>query len=966
MGVAYKQVRILAAFCAALFALCLFLLLPVNTHASAEEINATSADSPSNTNVKTIRVGYYESRNFLEGANSDIKSGYGYEYLQRVGSYAGWRFEYVYGNWNELYTKLINGEIDLLPGVSYIEKHASDALIPSLSMLDETFYIYRSVFDDSIAGGNISSLSGKRVGIVSGSSSERSFTVWRSDNNCDAQVVPFSSASVMHQAFDAGEIDTFVSSDNVAHDFEGVIPIEIVGKDPYYLAVSKDRPDLLSELNNVQAVIQSQDRAFIDELKIRYSADSAASVYLTSDEINWIEEHNTLVVGYLNNYLPYSDTDDKGNATGLMVDVLTATIDSLPIEWEPNITFLPFDDQQSLYDSLKSGNIDMAFPVGGETWYAEKNRFLRSSAVVSASMELALLDNSEFEAATKRIAVNKHNLLQQNYASLYYPDAEFVECESIDDCLLAVARGRAGSTIVNGLRASALLSSYAHFTTVQLPKSDDRCFGVMEGNGTLLQLINRGLGIIGGSYGENVSYHYTKELFTYTINDFIRDNWVALVAALLLIIVLSILAAVRHFRKMREENQREVEQNRRLEEALMQAEQASKAKDVLLGNFSHDIRTPLNGILGILDLNANCNDVSTIKENKKKAQQAAQQLLGMVDDLLEMSELKSGNVEIGEESFSLLTVVNDVLTETKELADREGISVTCANALPDEYDNRLIPKEVEELLGSNQVVGSAIYVQKVLFGIFDNAVRYNVENGSVEWRVSLDSLDQNRVFFTFDVCDTGQGMSKEYLVRLFEPFSQAQTTARSLYPGSGLGMPIARSLVELMDGTLDVESTLGVGTKVRLRIPFVVDKQKNNHENTHQRSGGVKGMCVLLAEDNELNLEISQCALEREGVKTIPVRDGAQAVQAFKESTVGSIDAIVMDVMMPVMNGCDATKAIRELQRPDSQNVPIIALTANVANENRKKALDVGMNEYLEKPVDFGRLISVLARYRQR
>ena len=945
------------ALCVAFLVACLLVLVPAGKVALAEE---------SATDVQTVRVGYYESHGFLEGAADGVpKSGYGYEYMQRAASYAGWHLEYVYGSWNELYEKLANGEIDMLPGVSRIGTHIDAALFPSVSMLCETFYVYRGVFDDSLAGNDIGSFSGKRIGVVSDSNSEINFDAWYADNGCDAQVVRCASVADMRQAFNAGELDAFVSSDNIAHDFEGVIPVEIVGKEPYYLAISKNRSDLLGKLNDVQSIMNSQDRAFLNELQIRYAADSAASAYLTPAETAWIENTPTLTVGYVNNYLPYCDTDKNGNATGLMVDVLSAALDSLPVAWEPDITFKAFDDQRDLFDALKSGEVDLAFPVGGETWYAEANGFLQSSAVVSPSMELVFCDDRDFSDAAARIAVNKHNLLQQNYVKTYFPDADLVECESITDCLSAVRDGRANGTIVNGLRAGALLNSQTHLVSAQLPASDDRCFGVMQGNGTLLQIINRGLGIIGENYGTNVSYHYTEGLFTYTLGDFVRDNWVAFAVAAAIVAALIVALAVRHFRRMRAENQREIEQNRRLEEALAQAERASKAKDVLLGNLSHDIRTPLNGILGVMDVNASCADDQQVKDNMQKAKRAANQLLCLVDDLLEMSELKSGAVEIGSESFALAPIVDDVLADVCEQAKEAGVSVVCADAALDGCSCSQVPGAAARFLGDAQVIGSPVYVRKVLFNVFDNAVRYNVSGGSVAWSVSLEPAESGRVLFTCTVRDTGEGMSEEYLTRLFEPFSQARATARSLYPGSGLGMPIARSLVELMGGSIDVQSTLGKGTQVVVRIPFSLDQRKGDAAGARDVRAGVAGMHILLAEDNDLNREITQCVLEREGAKVLLARDGAQALAAFKAAPTGSIDAVVMDVMMPVMNGLEATRAIRGLSRPDAQSVPIIAMTANAFEEDRKKALDAGMNEHLGKPVDSARLIAVLARCRR-
>ena len=920
-------------------------------------------DSPSAETLTTVRVGYYESRNFLTGASDDdTKRGYGYEYLQRAASYAGWRFEYVYGTWDELYDQLARGEIDMLPGVSCTDEHAREVLFPSTSMLNETYYVYRSTFDGSITETDSSTLTGKRIGVVEDTNSERNFTEWLVKEGCEPVVVPYPSASEMREAFASGAIEGFVSSDNVAYSIEDAIPALIVGREPYYLAVAPGKEALLEKLNDVQSIMYSQDRAFLDELQIRYAADSSASAYLSSAETEWIETHPSLTVGYLNDYLPYCDTGSDGNATGLMVDVLGAMFDSLPVSWTPTISYRAFDDQGDLFAALKAGEIDVAFPVGGETWYAESNGFLRSSAVTSPAMELVYKGSASFDDAVKTVAVNRHNLLQQNYTSMYFPDAEIVECSSIGDCLAAVREGRAGATVVNGLRASALLNSEADLVSVQLPDSDDRCFGVMTGNGVLLQILNRGLGIVGENYGMNVSYRYTEGLFTYSIFDFVRDNWQVLVAIAAVIAVAAVVLVALRFRKMRREKEREAEQNRLLEQALDQAERAIEAKDVPLGNLSHDIRTPLNGILGVMDVNASCEDEAMVKENIAKARAAARQLLCLVDDLLEMSKLKSGDVEIASEPFDIADVMADVLSGVKSQAKEAGVTIVCKDSQKRGCDDDALCRALEALRGV-RVVGSPTYVRQVLTNVFDNAVRYNKQGGSVVWDASVELAEDGKAWFACSVSDTGRGMDPEAQNHLFEPFYQGEKGARSIYPGSGLGMAIASSLVELMGGSIDVQSASGEGTTISLRVPFDFAERACPLSETGQAQS-IAGMRILLVEDNDLNLEITQCVLEREGAAVELARNGEQAVRAFEASPVGSIDAVVMDIMMPVMDGYEATRAIRALDRADAATVPIIAITANVFDDDRARALAAGMNEHLPKPLDPDCLVAALNKLR--
>ena len=899
-----------------------------------------------------MKIGYYESRDFQEGAADGArKSGYGYEYLQRVASYAGWHYEYVYGTWTELYQKLCDGEIDMLAGVSETEGREHRVKFPSSSMLSETFYIYDDASNETIDGDDPATFAGARIGVVAGSNAQTAFDEWLGETGCGATAVEFATFDDMRAAFDAGDVVAIVSADNVVHGEADMAPAQIVGKAPYYLAVANGRSDLLMRLNEVLAIMNSQDRVFLDSLQSRYAADSSVNVYITADEKRWMAQHATLTVGYLDDYLPYCDTDSDGRATGLMVDVLGEMLDRLPGDWTPDIQTRAFANQADLIAAVNNGEIDLAFPVGGGSWYAEEHHFLLSSPVVSPSMNLVArgIDNLADEPAS--VAVNSNNLLQRLYVERAFPDAAIVECDSIDDCLSAVVSGKAVATVVNGLRASALLSSEPALASLQLPESDDRCFGASEENGVLLQLVNRGLGIIGENYGTDASYDYTAGLFKYTFYDFLSDNWAVIAAIATLACAAAVALAYRRYRRLCRENMREIEQNRRLGEALAQAERASHAKDELLANLSHDMRTPLNGILGMMDINDSCDDPAVARANREKARSAARQLLGLVDDLLEMSKLKSGDFQMAREEFLLADVVDAALADVRAYAAGADVTVL--------YSGH------SRALSAMRVVGSPTYMRQILMSVLDNAVRYNKSGGRVVLEADL-ARGESRARFTCSITDTGVGMSEEYVARIFEPFSQGEQSARSVYQGSGLGMAIVKSLVEFMGGEVVVESHAGQGTRVGISLPFdVAEVCEAGH--AANAAPSIEGMRVMVVEDNDLNLEIAKCVVERAGAKVVAVaRDGAQAVETFAASPAGSIDAILMDVMMPVMNGYDAARAIRRLPHEDARGVIIVALTAKAFESDRAEALAAGMDEHLPKPLDAERMIAVLARCRRQ
>lgn len=902
--------------------------------------------------LQTVRVGYYESRNFTEGAKNGVsKSGYGYEYLQRAAGYAGWRIEYVYGTWDELYDQLRQGTIDMLPGVSATAEHREQVSFPESSMLSETFYLYGK--DSSVATDrdDASSYAGKRIGVVAGSNASNVFERWRAAEGIEPEVVTYPSFSVMHKAFKRGQLDALVSSDNVAYAADDIAPAVILGTEPYYLAVAPGKTELLDKLNQVLAIMNSQDRIFLDELQNRYAADSSVRVYLSSDEEAWLAEHRTLTVGYLDEYLPYCDKTEDGDATGLMVDVITALLDGLPKGREPDLKVLAFTSQKDLLAALKAGKVDVAFPVSANASFAEQNGYLASSAVVSPTMDLVLKTGSDVQKSIKRVAVNRNNLMQRAYVENELGAGKLIKCDSIDECLDAVKEGRADSTVVNGLRVGALLRSEKNLYQVQLPEEDARCFAVASGNGVLLRLLNRGLGMLGEDYGTNASSRYLAGLYRYTVVDLINDHLPWVIVGSVTVVVMIAAAGVHHARKLRRENEHEAEQNQRLEDALARAERASRAKDVMLTNLSHDIRTPLNGILGVMDVNSSCDDPDLVRENTKRARTAARQLLGLVDDLLELTQLRSGDVEVDHEAFSLSAVLDGVLKEFAPQAEEAGVD--------------LRHRSHSAALDTVWVYGSPTYVRQVFANVLDNAVRYNRRGGHVVWECGLTGDGPENAVLTCSIEDDGVGMSQEFLGRVFEPFQQERVDARSVYPGSGLGLPIVQALLELMGGTIDISSELGEGTTAVVSIPFALAEGPEPVTVTPASFDGLAGMRVLLAEDNELNLDITRYVLEHAGAaRVVCVRDGAEAVRAFEDAPVGSIDVVLMDIMMPVMNGYEAARAIRALDRADAAAVPIIALTAKAFAEDRHEAFDAGMNEHLSKPIDSELLVSTLTKYR--
>lgn len=309
------------------------------------------------------------------------KSGYSYEYLQKLASYTGWKYEYVYGEWDELFEKLKDGEIDLMAGVAYSEDRVDQIGYPDSEMLNETFYIYKDTDDSSMQCGDIASYSGKKIGTFKGDQRmTAALEQWKARHRADIEIEYYSDLTECARVFNEQQIDGFVSADNVVSSYSGITPVEKIGKQLFYLCTAKEREDLLSELNMAMSIMNEQDAVEVDELRNKYYTETTVSVFLSQQEQQWMKEHAQITVGYLADYLPYCDKAEDGSATGLVSDIVPDLFDALSGDYDPEIIYRCFDDQQEMLDCLKNGEVDFVMPVSDGKWYAEQEEFVQSSA----------------------------------------------------------------------------------------------------------------------------------------------------------------------------------------------------------------------------------------------------------------------------------------------------------------------------------------------------------------------------------------------------------------------------------------------------------------------------------------------------------------------------------------------------------------------------------------------------------
>ena len=381
--------------------------------------------------------------------------------------------------------------------------------------------------------------------------------------------------------------------------------------------------------------------------------------------------------------------------------------------------------------------------------------------------------------------------------------------------------------------------------------------------------------------------------------------------------------------------------------AAKKAEAANEAKTEFLQRMSHDIRTPINGICGMVNMADHyADDMEKQKEYRTKVKEASNLLLELVNDVLDMSKLESGEIVLEEIPFNLSSIYREVFVVIEQVAAEQNLQIVWEK------------KEITH----RDLIGSPRYVKRVMMNILSNAMKYNRENGHIYIScIEIPSGQPETTTMEFVCRDTGIGMAEEFQKHIFEPFAQEHAGSRTRFSGTGLGMPISKKLIEKMGGTITFESAEGIGTTFVIRVPFKIDLDVDiREEQADVSEKSIKGLHILLAEDNELNMEIAEFVLQNEGAEVTKAWNGQEAVEIFEKSKSGEFDVILMDIMMPVMNGYKATKMIRSLDRADAKEVPIIAMTANAFAEDRIRVKEAGMNEHVAKPVDVELLIKVI------
>ena len=1038
--------------------------------------------------VKVVRVGSFEDTfNYVN--EKGARKGYGYELLETLSGYTGWQFEYVTCDWSDCFEKLKNGEIDIMGGISYTEDRTEEMLFSDEPMGEEKYYLYADLSRADISASDFKTLNGKKIGVLMGTEPEVMLTEWEEKYGLETEHVNISNNEDVKQKLANHEIDCFVSLEESFWAERGISTITRVGESGIYYAINKNRPDIKEELDDAMRALDEAVPFYTADLYKRYFSMDYTPI-LTGEEKAWLRKHGAIRMGFLASDSGVSTFDPAtGEFTGVITDYIQFAADCLGNQ-ELEFQLVGYDSKEAELDALKSGEIDMIFHCDQNPNLAEEYHFACTNTTWTSNL-MAVTNKQHFnENNVNRIAVPQNKLSLKKYLAFYYPQWEIVDCDTQEDAARLVKDGQA-DCFVTGISSENKYSKKYSFYSVPLVNPVRSCFAVNSGNRSLLSILNKTIKAMPVNMLAGALAMYKSSARKVTLSDFIKDNFfkVMLISSIAVaVVLLTILMLLQKARKAEAAARKAAsdtqELNAKLQVAVEKAETANRAKSTFLSNMSHDIRTPMNAIIGFTTLAlSNIDDTDRVKDYLGKTLASSNHLLSLINDVLDMSRIESGKIHLEEVEVNLSDVLHDLKTIVS---------------------GQIYAKQLELYMDVMDVTDEDVYCDKtrlnqILLNLLSNAIKFTPAGGTVSVRVrQLAGQVRGCGQYEFRIKDNGIGMSPEFAKKIFEPFERERTSTVSRIQGTGLGMAITKNIVDMMGGTIEVQTAQGKGTEFTVCVPMraqteqrpvekiteleglkalVVDDDFNTcdsvtkmlvkvgmraewtlsgkeavlrarqsiemsdayhayiidwrlpdmngievtrqirslHDDTpiiiltaydwsdievEAKAAGVTAFCskpmfmsdlretlmsalgqkpadavqrllpeknadfkgkhILLVEDNELNREIAQEILQEYGFLVDSAENGAVAVEKVSTAAPGSYDLVLMDVQMPIMDGYTATRKIRALDDPARAKLPILAMTANAFDEDRRNALESGMNGFLSKPIVIGDLVQEL------
>lgn len=891
------------------------------------------------TERRTVRIGLQNTDTINPAGGDNRITAFIKDYAQAIADYANWTYTYVPGTWEDCLEREKSGGIDILFDVSVTPERLAYFNYSSESIGTEISILYgRS--DTHLKYNDFTHFNGIKVACEKGSSIIDSFSEYARANSFSFTPVYYESGAAMFDALAKGEVNTLVQT-NIYDAPKGFVILAKYAPRPVYIVTPKADAKLKAEIDNAMTQLFSFNPSFnTDIYKYHFSTSATQSTGYTATEEEYLLSHPTVNVFYETTWEPF-EYERGGKAVGITPDIIRAIGKDTGIIFN----FILTASTQDVYDSVTRHPRDAIMAVSYDYSWANKHDLLVTQPYINSSI---MRVTRKPGITPKSVAIVKGGYLEYQIHTVY-PELKEIPFLTFKECLNAVSKKEADCVFLNYYQASYYRSSTEYNSFSYQPDRNivqNISLGVIKlSNRALFGILSKSLQRISADTVQGILNDNTTITEPLTLRLFVQRYPVYTFTILIIIITLSILLiflfASANIRK---------KQNRLLAAAKRDADAANNAKSEFLSRMSHDIRTPLHGIIGMTHIANKQQNPEKTTDCLKKIDQSSAFLMGLVNDILDVSKMESGKIELHPEPYRATDFTTYIDAVIKPLCDGKNKKLII-NA---ENNSGCIP--LLDILRMNQI----------LFNIFSNAVKYTPEGGTITFTVHETKKEDDTLNLLISISDTGIGMSPEFQKMLFEPFTQENRNSNSEIRGSGLGLTIVKKFVEAMGGTISVQSKMNEGTTftICMNVPCIPENDKTLETNTKETDdsnySNLAGKHILLCEDHPLNQEIAKSLLEEKKIIVDIADNGQIGLEKFNHSPLYFYDTILMDIRMPVMDGYEATKAIRALARKDASTVSIIAMTADAFTSDTEKCKAAGLNGHLSKPIDIDKLYAAL------
>ena len=915
-------------------------------------LSASAAETVSQH--ERVRVGFFAMDGYHMMDEDGNRSGYGYDFLRLMARYWDVDYEYVgYDkSWEEMQRMLIDGEIDMVTSARRTPER--EELFDFSRPIGTNNGILTVRSDNStIVEGKYSTYDGMCVALLRGNSRNDEFAEYARTKGFTYKSVYFDSAEEIAEALQNGTVDAIVTSSLRKMNNERIL--EKFGSSDFYVIVKKGNTELLNKINYAIDQMNAAEGSWKTTLYNKnYETTDTKNLEYTEEEKRIIAQYskeNPLHVLCDPTRYPYSYTEN-GEVKGILPDYFRKIADYAGLSYEFLVPATR--DEYIAYQSNKDAvNISIDARLDTDN-YAETKEWGLTAPYIT--MRMARVTRRDFDGKI-RVVTTVNQTASTSIEDVLAPGAEKLMCSTRQEMMEAVRDGKADAAFVYYYMAQAFINSDTTGTMTYMPLEQPtfsyRMVVSSTENHALAGILTKAMYAMPDNLVEDLATQYTTYKATnLTLADTIRLHSVTAVAIIVFIswmavALIVILNRLQTRRKLQLAAQQKAKEMTVLAE---QAQAASKAKSTFLSNMSHDIRTPMNAIIGFTNIALHQDSVPEMHNCLKKIEESSDHLLSLLNDVLDLSRIESGKVEFSPVPTNITAVTDSVIEIVR------GMLL-----------NRELNFEVHrEPLQNPYVMTEPVRIREILVNILNNAVKFTKDGGTIRFDAgNRPGADAQHIVICYRIKDTGIGMSEDFQKKIFDEFAQEENGVRTQYKGTGLGMPISKKYIELMGGTITVDSRKGVGTTFTVEIPMeLTNAEKVENTKPLVQHNDLKGIKVLLAEDNDLNAELATILLEDLGMTVTRAADGQEVVDLFAEHPAGTYDIILMDIMMPKMDGHQAAKAIREMyaDRPDAEEIPIIALSANAFSEDVQASLDAGMNGHVSKPLNMEEVTKVIER----